>query len=144
MARTKYALGKQSGKAPRSQPPQKGKAAGAKAKAKFKAAKQIVPKIQKPHRYHPGTVALRQIRKFQRGSELLIGKLPHQRLVREIAQEYKSDVRFQATAIMCLQDACEDYLVRRMRKGLMLALHRGRQTLLCKDVAMVKQLETDV
>jgi hypothetical protein len=52
--------------------------------------------VKKPHRFRPGTVALREIRKFQKSTELLIRKLPFQRLVREIAQEYKSDLRFQS------------------------------------------------
>ena len=50
--------------------------------------------IKKPHRFRPGTVALREIRKFQKSTELLIRKLPFQRVVREIASEYKSDLRF--------------------------------------------------
>ena len=52
--------------------------------------------IKRVHRFRPGTVALREIRKFQKSTELLIRKLPFQRLVREIAQEYKSDLRFQS------------------------------------------------
>ena len=52
--------------------------------------------VKKVHRFRPGTVALREIRKFQKSTELLIRKLPFQRLVREIAQEYKSDLRFQS------------------------------------------------
>jgi hypothetical protein len=44
------------------------------------------PGVKKPHRYRPGTVALREIRKYQKSTELLIRKLPFQRLVREIAQ----------------------------------------------------------
>ena len=52
--------------------------------------------IKKPHRFRPGTVALREIRKFQKSTELLIRKLPFQRLVREIASDYKSDLRFQS------------------------------------------------
>lgn len=45
--------------------------------------------VKKPHRYRPGTVALREIRRYQKTTELLIRKLPFQRLVREVAQEYK-------------------------------------------------------
>lgn len=45
--------------------------------------------VKKPHRYRPGTVALREIRKYQKSTELLIRKLPFQRLVREIAQDFK-------------------------------------------------------
>ena len=58
-----------------------------------------------------GTVALREIRKFQKSTEFLIHKLPFQRLVREIAQERKSELRFQATALEALQEASEAYLV---------------------------------
>jgi histone H3 len=67
--------------------------------------------VKKPHRYRPGTVALRQIRKYQASTELLIRKLPFQRLVKEIAQEYKTDLRFQSTAILALQEASEAYLI---------------------------------
>ena len=60
----------------------------------------------------PGTVALREIRRYQRSTELLLRKLPFMRLIREIAEEYKSDLRFQSLAIMALQEASEAYLVR--------------------------------
>ena len=63
--------------------------------------------IKKPHRYRPGTVALRDIRKYQKSTELLIRKLPFQRLVRQIAQEFKQELRFQSTAILALQEAGE-------------------------------------
>ena len=67
---------------------------------------------QKPHRYQPGTVALREIRRYQKSTELLIRKLPFQRLVREIAQDLgKKDVPFQSGAIIALQEASEAYLV---------------------------------
>ncbi|MBA0871045.1 hypothetical protein Goshw_020603, partial [Gossypium schwendimanii] len=45
--------------------------------------------VKKPHQYRPGTVALREIQKYQKSTELLIRKLPFQRLVREIAQDFK-------------------------------------------------------
>ena len=67
--------------------------------------------IKKPHCYHPGTVALREIRRYQKSMDLLIQKLPFQRLVREIAQDFKTDLRFQLSAIMVLQEAAEYYLV---------------------------------
>ncbi|KAL0238136.1 hypothetical protein GEMRC1_012609 [Eukaryota sp. GEM-RC1] len=79
-----------------------------------KAARKAAPAtggIKKPHRYRPGTVALREIRKYQKSTELLIRKLPFQRLVREIAQEFKGELRFQATGISALQEAAEAYLV---------------------------------
>jgi histone H3/H4 len=46
----------------------------------------------KPHRYRPGTVALREIRRYQKSTDLLLRKLPFQRLVREIAQDFKNDL----------------------------------------------------
>uniref|UniRef100_A0A803YCX5 Histone H3 n=1 Tax=Meleagris gallopavo TaxID=9103 RepID=A0A803YCX5_MELGA len=60
--------------------------------------KQLATKA-KPHRYRPGTVALREIRRYQKSTELLIRKLPFQRLVREIAQDFKTDLRFQSSAL---------------------------------------------
>ena len=65
----------------------------------------------KPHRYQAGMVALHNIRHFQRSTALLIRKLPFQRLVREITQDFKTDLRFQSAAILCLQEAAEAYLV---------------------------------
>ena len=65
----------------------------------------------KPHRYRAGTVALKDIRHYQGSTALLIRKLPFQRVVREIAQDIKTDLRFQSAAILCLQEATEAYLV---------------------------------
>merc|ERR1711976_692110 len=87
MARTKQTARKSTGgKAPRKQ-------------LVTKVARKSIPvgeDVKKTHRYKPGTVALREIRRYQKSTELLIRKLPFQRLVREIAQDYKSDLRFQA------------------------------------------------
>ena len=67
--------------------------------------------VKKPHRYRPGTVALREIRRYQKSSDLLIQKLSFQRVVREIAQEFKPDLRFEGAAILALQESLESYLV---------------------------------
>jgi histone H3 len=63
--------------------------------------------VKKPHRYRPGTVALREIRKYQRGTETLIPRLSFQRLVREVAQDYKTDIKFQSSALLALQESAE-------------------------------------
>uniref|UniRef100_A0A3Q3GQK6 Histone H3 n=2 Tax=Bilateria TaxID=33213 RepID=A0A3Q3GQK6_9LABR len=101
MARTKQTARKSTGgKAPRKQ-------------LATKAARKSAPAtggVKKPHRYRPGTVALREIRRYQKSTELLIRKLPFQRLVREIAQDFKTDLRFQSSAVMALQEASEAYL----------------------------------
>ncbi|KAA3682002.1 histone H3 [Paragonimus westermani] len=78
-----------------------------------KAARNSAPAtggVKKPHRYRPGTVALHEIRRYQKSTELLICKLPFQRLVREIAQDFKTDLRFQGSAVSVLQEASEAYL----------------------------------
>ncbi len=61
---------------------------------------------KKPHRYRPGTVALREIRKYQKSTDLLIRKRPFQRLVREIARDFSSDMRFTGAAILVFQVGC--------------------------------------
>jgi histone H3 len=63
--------------------------------------------VKKPHRYRPGTVALREIRKYQKSTELLIREAPFQRLVCKIAISFKSDLRMQSTVLLALQEALE-------------------------------------
>ena len=77
----------------------------------------------KTNRYRAGTAALQDIRHFQKTSALLIRKLPFQRLVREIAQDFKTDLRFQSVAILCLQEAAEAYLVRLFDDANLCAIH---------------------
>lgn len=84
---------------------------------------------KKPHRYRPGTVALREIRKYQKSTELLIRKLPFQRLVREIAQDFKTDLRFQSCAVVALQEASEGYLVGIFEDTNLCAIHAKRVTM---------------
>ncbi len=84
--------------------------------------------IKKPHRFRPGTVALREIRRYQKSTELLIRKLPFQRLVREIAQDFKTDLRFQSAAIGALQEASEAYLVSLFEDTNLCAIHAKRVT----------------
>ena len=80
-------------------------------------------RLVKPHRYRAGTMALKDIRHFQGSTALLIRKLPFQRLVREIAQDYKTDLRFQSAAILCLQEETEAYLVRLFDDANLCAIH---------------------
>ena len=96
--------------------------------------------IKKPHRFRPGTVALREIRKFQKSTELLIRKLPFQRLVREIAQEYKSDLRFQSQAILALQEAAEAYMVGLFEDTNLCAIHAKRVTIMPKDIQLARRM----
>ena len=94
----------------------------------------------KPHRYRAGTVALQDIRHFQKTSALLIRKLPFQRLVREIAQDFKTDLRFQSAAILCLQEAAEAYLVRLFDDANLCAIHARLVTILPKDIQLARRI----
>ena len=96
--------------------------------------------IKKPHRYRPGTVALREIRKFQKSTDLLIRKLPFQRVVREIAGEFKSDLRFQSQAVLALQEAAEAYLVGLFEDTNLCAIHAKRVTIMPKDMQLARRI----
>lgn len=103
----------------------------------------------KPHRFRPGTVALREIRRYQKSSELLIRKAPFQRLVREIMQDFKTssrngqhevEYRLQASALAALQEAGEAYLVGLFDDGNLCALHAKRVTLMPKDLQLARRI----
>ncbi|XP_062950303.1 histone H3.1t-like [Cynocephalus volans] len=89
--------------------------------------------VMKPYRYRPGSVALREIRRYQKSSDLLVRKLPFQRLIREISQGFKTDLRFQMSAMMALQEACESYLV-----GLF--ADAKRVTIMPKDMQLARRV----
>jgi len=96
--------------------------------------------VKKPHRYRPGTVALREIRRYQKSTELMIRKLPFQRLVRELAGEFKADLRFQGVAILALQEAAEAFLVGLFEDTNVCALHAKRVTVMPKDMQLARRL----
>jgi len=104
------------------------------AKLKTKAARK------KPHRYRPGTIALREIRRYQKSPALLLRKLPFQRLVREIADDFKSDIRFQQSALLALQEASEAYLVGLFEDTNLCAIHAKRVTIMPKDLQLARRI----
>ena len=107
-----------------------------------KAARKGAPVsggVKKPHRYRPGTVALRQIRKYQKTTDLLLRKAPFQRLIREISQDFNSNLRYQGSAILALQEASEDYLVRLFEDTNMCAIHSKRVTIMPKDIQLARR-----
>lgn len=127
MARTKQTARKSTGgKAPRKQ-------------LATKAARKSTTSrggVKKPHRYKPGVVALREIRRYQKSTDLLIRKLPFQRLVREIAQDYKTDCRFQSAAVLALQEAAEAFLIGLYEDTNLCAIHAKRVTIMPKDMQL--------
>ena len=131
MARTKQTARKSTGgKAPRKQ-------------LATKAARRSGPAtggVKQPRRYRPGTVALREIRRFQKSTNLLIPRTRFQRLVREIAQDYKTDLRFQSTAILALQEASEAFLVSLFEDSNLCAMHAKRVTVMPKDIQLARRI----
>ena len=110
---------------------------------------QKAPKggVKKHYRYRPGTVALKQIRQYQKTTELLIRKLPFQWLVREIASDSEviksplcGKVRFQSAAIMALQEAAEAYLVGLFEDTNLCAIHAKRVTIMPKDIQLARRI----
>ena len=91
-------------------------------------------------RFRPGVMALREIRHYQKSSALLIRKLPFQRLVREIAQDFKTDLRFQSAAILCLQEAAEAYLVGLFEDTNLCVIHARRVTITPKDLQLARRI----
>jgi len=94
-------------------------------------------------RYRPSTHPLREIRRYQKSTELLIGKLPFQRLVREIAQEFRKDLRFQSSAVEALQEAAEAHIVSLFEDTNCATFHAGRVTIRPKDMALALRLRGD-
>lgn len=91
-------------------------------------------------RYRPQSNALREIRMYRRTTNLLIKKLPFQRLVREITDGIKSETRFQSAALMALQEAAEAYLVRLFEDTNMCASHAGRTTIMPRDMLLARRI----
>ena len=98
----------------------------------------------KPHRYRVGTAALKDIHHFQKTTALLIRRLPFQRLVREITQDFKTDLRFQSAAILCLQEAVEAYLVRLFDDANLCAIHARRVTIMPKDILLARRIRESI
>ena len=97
----------------------------------------------KPHRFRPGTVALREIRKFQKSTDLLIKKAPFSRLVKQLSQNFASHYRFQSSAIQAIQEACEQYLVQLFEDGNLCAIHAKRVTLMVRDLKLARRIRGD-
>ena len=149
MARIKQTAHKHMGGAPRkvqsnAAARQGGAAAGQSSAAADQGgalATRAVPRgLKKPHCFSPGTVALREIRRYQKSTELLIRKLPFQRLVREIAQDFQTDLRFESHAIMALQEASEAYLTSIFEDTNLCAIHAKRVTIMPKDIQLARRI----
>ena len=109
--------------------------------------------IKKPHRYHPGLLALCEIRRYQQSTESLIRKTPFNKLIKEISQEYRIcpegpgtssvHVRFQSTALAVLQEAAENFLVGLFEDVNLLAVHAKRVTVMPHDIRLALRIRGD-
>jgi histone H3 len=133
MARTKQTVTKTTGgKAPR-------KVVSAKS-----ARKSVPPaEVQAPkkNRFKPGSVALKEIRKYQKTTDLLIRKRPFQRMVRELCKVKNGDMRFQASAIVAFQEAVENFLTNLIEDAYRCVMHARRVTLMPKDIRLVYKIK---
>lgn len=107
---------------------------------------------KKKRRARPGTRALREIRKYQKSTNLLLLKAPFQRLVREIAQQVlqelggplsPADLRFKLSAVEAIQEAAEAYLVSLFEDANMCCIHAKRVTIMPKDIQLAKRIRGD-
>jgi len=99
------------------------------------------PKSPRIRRYRAGTKALMEIRRYQKTSDLLIPKLPFSRVIREVVQSVAAaDMRFQAVAILALQEAAEAFLVTLFEDSILCAIHARRVTLMPKDMDLARRI----
>lgn len=106
------------------------------------AAKKVVAN-SKPHkerRWHPGTVALREIRKLQASTRSLIARAPFRRLVRECSSNIKQTMRMQSAALDAMQEAAESYIVGVLSDANLLAIHAKRVTVFTRDISLALRL----
>ena len=116
-------------------------------KPRFKSGVKRMPgPPKKTARYRPGALALREIRRYQKSTELLIKKLPFRRLVKEIAQKEiaQPDIRFQSSALLALQEASEAYLVSLFEDSQLCAIHARRKTIKVVDMKLAKRIRGDI
>lgn len=106
-----------------------------------KSSSKSSSKSSTPKRYRPGEKALREIRFYQRNTDLLIRKLPFTRLVREV-QTYFSpqEFRWQASALLALQEAAENHLVGLFEDAYLCSIHAKRVTLMPKDIQLARRI----
>ncbi|KII95099.1 hypothetical protein PLICRDRAFT_98259, partial [Plicaturopsis crispa FD-325 SS-3] len=104
---------------------------------------------RKKHRFRPGTVALREIRKYQKSTDLLLRRLPFSRVVREIAMDMQTDMveygegsglRWQSSAILALQEATEAFLVHLFEDANLCAIHAKRVTIMQRDLQLARRI----
>jgi histone H3 len=121
-------------------PKKGGHAIRQKRKPTIKGDRRKSSSVGRKSRLRPGDAALRDIRRYQRSTELLIKKLPFQRLVKEVAHDFHPDLRFQGTAVLALQEASEGYLVGLFEDTNLCAIHAQRVTIMPRDMQLARRI----
>lgn len=116
------------------------------------------------YKFRPGTVALRDIKKYQKSTELLIRRLPFQRIIREVAANFvrsranlsphamlpkshlpaDDNLRFQASAVQAIQEATEAYIVNLFQETNLCAIHAHRVTIMPKDIQLARRIRGEL
>jgi len=125
-------------------------------KAGFKAHGLKAPKapkknpvggVKKKHRWRPGTKAMRDIRWYQKSTDLLIKKAPFQRLVKEVMRDIRDergDFRIQARAVQALQEASEAFIVHLFENTNLCAIHAKRITIAPVDMRLARRVRGEI
>ena len=116
---------------------------GSTAKGDKAIAKKTAPAeggMKKKFRYRPGTVALREIKRYQKATDLLIAKAPFQRFIRAICDGIDGQLRFQSNALLALQEAAESYLTGLFEDANLCAIHANRVTVMKKDMDLARRI----
>ena len=108
---------------------------------KVKMDKEEGEKIKRTRR---GLKALQEIRKYQSSTELLIQRLPFQRVVKEIIQKIREDLQLQSMAIMALQEAGETFVIGLLEQSNLCALHAKQVMIMPKDIQLPRCIWGDV
>jgi len=110
------------------------------AKAKAPAAPHSLPGEKRPYRHKAGSVAKREIKRYQKTTNLLIPKASFERMVREVSETLKKGMRFTSTAIEAVQTSAEDYLVKLFEDASLCAAHGKRVTVMDKDIYLARRI----
>lgn len=108
-----------------------------------KKPEALAAKTDGKRRFKPGTVALREIKKYQRDVSNLIPRAPFQKLVRSICSGVDNELRFQSQALVALQEAAEAYIVGLFEDTNLCCLHANRQTVMKKDMELARRIRGD-
>ena len=143
MARTKQTARKSVSGAPTLSKNEGRRLARERAEARCRGGKEPRTDIPKPRRYRPGTVAVGEIRRYQRSTELLIRRAPFDRLVRELVQDLQHgghELRVSPAAVTTLQEAAEAYLVLLFEDTNLCTIHAKHVTIMPKDIQLAQRI----